>query len=157
MNDVFEEFVHVSTRTWLVLLGFTNVLYFSMGVVTFVTKNNTTDYNQSLARRVASSSIIATNDQVLEAVPITLTCLYIGYSFVFIFASYIISIKMQNIFYKIVKRSTWVNTDYNQDISTRSLLSDNKTKALNQLSQEKLFWFARPDLIITFAQIMQFG
>lgn len=152
MNDVFKEFVHVSTRTWLVLLGFTNVLYFSMGVLTFVTKNNTI-----ATRRVASSSIVANNDQVLEAVPITLTSLYIGYSFVFIFASYAISVKMQNIFYKIVRRSTWVNTDNSQDISTRSLKPDDKTKALSQLSQEKLFWFARPDLIITFAQIMQFG
>jgi hypothetical protein len=189
MNDVFKEFVHVSTRTWIALMGFANFLYFLMGIITLATaspppslslSNTNTDYDATSYTNNYNSNI-NTNDSVR----ITLSWIYLGYCIAFIFISYFISIKMGNIFTTIIQKDSWVQvvdrsernlqiinssttaTTSNRDISAamnsdtmggtslRSLVDD--SSQLNIQLQKDYFWFGKPDLIITFAQLMQFG
>ncbi len=95
-------------------------------------------------------------------VPIALSCIYLGYCVVFILMSYLIAIKMGNIFQKIIQNDSWVRVT--TDKSSRAVAANarsanaSSTRSIdNTIDQKGYFWFGNPDLIITFAQLMQFG
>ena len=153
MNDVFKEFVHISTRTWLALMGFTNLIYFAMGVLTSITATTTTP---------SSSSTNHDN----KIVSYSLSWIYISFCVLFVLISYMIFVKMCNIFNTIIERDSWVkvvekslrslggihsdDSAVDDDNDHVSIMSYTKDLQMNQ------FWFNKPDLIITFAQLMQF-
>mmetsp|Transcript_13197 Transcript_13197/g.20014 ORF Transcript_13197/g.20014 Transcript_13197/m.20014 type:complete len:677 (+) Transcript_13197:612-2642(+) len=69
---------------------------------------------------------------------------------------------MRNIFLTIIEKDSWVQI---ADRSSRNIgiadsgasMSSIFTNATDHGSQKDYFWFGKPDLIITFAQLMQFG
>jgi len=83
MNDVFKSLVHISTFSWLILLGCTNLVYFTMGVITSETNSK-------------------------KSVGTTLSFIYIGYSVFFVVFSIIIGWKVKKIFFTIMKHEEWV-------------------------------------------------
>jgi len=97
----------------------------------------------------------------------TLSVTYLGYSLAFVVVSYIVSIKMKQIFFKIVKDDTWI-----QEITQREMDSDRNTDRLRSLirsassihlqtidrtNQYDYFWGSNPSLVVTIAQLGQFG
>jgi predicted Holliday junction resolvase-like endonuclease len=83
MNDVFKSLVHISTFSWLILLGCTNLVYFAMGIIT-----------------------AETNDK--RTVGTSLSFIYVGYSIFFVVFSIIIGRKVKKIFFTIMKHEEWV-------------------------------------------------
>jgi hypothetical protein len=83
MNDVFKSLIHISTFSWLILLGCTNLVYFAMGIITAETSNK---------RTVGTS----------------LSFIYVGYAIFFVIFSVIIGWKVKKIFFAIMKHEEWV-------------------------------------------------
>ena len=138
MNDVFKEFVHVSTRTWIALMGFANFLYFLMGIITLATTtpslssaNTNTDYDAT-----SDANNYNSNSNTNDAVSIALSWIYLGYYIAFIFISYFISIKMGNIFTTIIQKDSWVQV---VGRSTRSLRIINSAATTATTSNKDIF------------------
>lgn len=143
MNDHFKDLVHVHTRTWLGLMGVMNLMYFAMGIVTFATSTE-------------SSYVLN------ETVPTYLSWIYMSCCIAFVALSLLIAVKMENIFSAIIQKDVFVKlveksvrslnsvTDGDDDVSFADFPKQ------HHVDQEDLFWFRRPDLIITFAQMMNF-
>lgn len=150
MNDAFKEFVHISTRTWLALMGCANFMYFLMGIVTY-----------------ASSSTSLSSYDYSEIVPVALSWIFIGYCLIFILISFFISIKMDKIFRSIIAKDSWSGTIDTTLIKKPSFFGKNLIQSSWSTSKDDLdtdgksqkdqFWLGKPDLIIAFAQFMQFG
>lgn len=148
MNDVFHSLVHISFVTWLILLVFTNVVYFLLGVIS----------------AFADEATVGT----------ILTWVHIGYSILFLFASLLIANKMQNIFFLIMKNDHWVRREgagENSGAMHRQMSMSNvrdaraekshkpsqSTNNSNEARQEDYFWGGDPAYIVFAAQVMQFG
>lgn len=101
MNDVFKSLVHISTFSWLILLGCTNLVYFGMGIITAETNNKKT-------------------------VGTSLSFIYVGYSLFFVIFSIIIGWKVKKIFFTIMKHEEWVNRNESlRNIDDKSQEGDN--------------------------------
>lgn len=153
MNDAFKEFVHVSTRTWLTLMGCANFIYFTMGMITYAASST-------------SSSSSSSSYDYNEIVPIALSWIFIGYCIFFVVVSFLISIKMDAIFKQIIAKDSWIQVDsslvskpgfFARGLIGTSWSTSKGSLSINDKSQKDQFWFRKPDLIITFAQLMQFG
>lgn len=155
MNDVFKEFVHISTRTWLALMGCTNLIYFAMGVVTSITTTTTSSSS--------SSSYNSNFNRENKIVSYSLSWIYISCCIIFVLVSYLIFVKMCNIFNTIIERDSWVKV-VEKSLRGFGIHSDGSIAGDDNVSivsytkdrQTDQFWFGKPDLIITFAQLMQF-
>lgn len=148
MNDVFHSLVHISFVTWLILLFFTNVVYFCLGVIS----------------AFADEATIGT----------ILTWVHVGYSLLFLLASLLIANKMKSIFFLIMKNDHWIRRDGSSEVpatfhrqmsmsNVRDARADTRNKPsetpnnINQTRQEDYFWGGDPAYIVFAAQVMQFG
>ena len=153
MNDAFKEFVHISSRTWLALMGCANFIYFSMGILTYAASST-------------SSSSSSSSYDYNGIVPITLSWIFIGYCIFFVMISFLISIKMDAIFRQIIEKDSWIQVDssligkpnfFAKSLIGTSWSTSKASMSISDKSQKDQFWFRKPNLIITFAQLMQFG
>jgi hypothetical protein len=82
-QGIMHHLVHVSEVAWLLLTGGLNLIYFLMGMVAHVSKDQVT-------------------------VGTSLTSIFFGSMFFFIFMSWILYVKMRNIFRKIMYVCVWM-------------------------------------------------
>jgi len=145
LNDVFKNLIHISTLAWLILMAFTNIIFFLMGVVFFTTGSK-------------------------QNINIALTSIFLGYLVLFIVLSLVVSQKMKQVFYRIVKDESWIdkisnanaandNNDPRQMKMARSISLGNLSTVTVQprMNQTEYFWDSNPNFIVTIAQLMQFG
>ena len=173
MNDVFKVFVHVSTTTWLALLALTNFIYFSMGIITYNLTEKLDQKSSSPSNSTVSNVAYAAADdspssyekKANDPVPITLTWMYISYCILFMILSYLISLKMEKIFTRIIQQESWIKVVRRKSLIEKvSIDGEHKIDdgeinedIDNTNDQKDLFWFGKPDLIITIAQLFQFS
>ena len=108
------------------------------------------------------------NDEVIAS---ALTGIYFGYAALLVIVSYIVSRKMKNIFFQIVKDETWFLkiSERNVGESTNRRDQSNFSKLMKSTSarffsttdhlenQNDYFWGSNPAHVVTIAQVGQFG
>ena len=108
-----------------------------------------------------------TNEEVIAS---ALTGIYLGYAILIIVVSSIVSHKMKQVFFQIVKDGTWFFkiSGRNED-SLRERKNGNFSKLIRQASvifnaqeehlddQNDYFWGSNPSHVVTIAQVGQFG
>ena len=145
MIDEFKNLVHVSSLSWGILILITNLIYFTMGII-FAT----------------------TNDG--KKIVLALTTFYLAYAILFVILSSVVFMKMKQVFFKIVKDDSWNEAiterninheqqhDHHHTTSERDLnLSERTVDAFKDFNQNDYFWGSNPSIVVTMAQIMQFG
>lgn len=141
--DEFKHIVHVSSISWFTLILIVNIIYYIMGMV----------------------YVRTTNDAVINN---SLASIYLSYAVLCVVVSYIVSIKMKRIFFKIVKDETWIkeistradNGDIDRSArisSIRRHVSFNEQSEVGQVKQYGYFWGSDPKYVIIIAQLGQLG
>lgn len=136
MNDVFKSLVRISTFAWLILLAFTNLLYFVMSVI-----------------------VAETDDQ--NAPGTALSYIFVGFTVGFVLVSFMIAKKIKKIFFEIMRHKEWISRHH--DGEEVGCLNHHLSNILEEHTrgdyshQVKHFWNADPTLVVTFCQVMQFG
>lgn len=99
-----------------------------------------------------------------ERIGIALTSFYLGYAIIFVILSSIVFIKMKQVFFKIVKDDSWIEaiTERDHELTTskgseRDLNLSTRTVEYKDFNQNEYFWGSNPSLVVTMAQLMQFG
>ncbi len=138
MSDEFKNLVHVSYLSWGILIFVTNLIYFAMGILYAVTEDN---------GRIA----------------IALTSFYLGYAIIFVIISSVVFVKMKQVFLKIVKDDSWIEaiTERENDVGALDTnldnLSSRTVQEFKDFNQNDYFWGSNPSIVVTMAQLMQFG
>ena len=138
MIDEFKNLVHVSSLSWGILILITNLIYFTMGIIFATTKDD-------------------------KQIGVALTTFYLAYAILFVILSSVVFIKMKQVFFKIVKDDSWIEAitereQQQQHTSDRdSNLSTRTVEAFKDFNQNDYFWASNPSIVVTMAQIMQFG
>jgi hypothetical protein len=140
MNDVFKKLVFISSFSWLILLGFANLLYFIAGVIASETKN-------------------------AKSIGKTLSFVYVGYAIAFVLISILTGWKMKEIFFRIMKNEQWITRGEDDNQSTRSArhsIVRSNSRVGNEGNGDKVhqrdyFWGGDPTYVVVLCQFMQFG
>ena len=136
VNDVFKSLVRISTFAWLILLAFTNLLYFVMSVI-----------------------VAETDDQ--NAPGTALSYIFVGFTVGFVLVSFMIAKKIKKIFFEIMRHKEWISRHH--DGEEVGCLNHHLSNILEEHNrgdyshQVGYFWNADPTLVVTFCQVMQFG
>eukprot|EP00586_Coscinodiscus_wailesii_P005040 CAMPEP_0172486158 /NCGR_PEP_ID=MMETSP1066-20121228/14605_1 /TAXON_ID=671091 /ORGANISM="Coscinodiscus wailesii, Strain CCMP2513" /LENGTH=328 /DNA_ID=CAMNT_0013251927 /DNA_START=936 /DNA_END=1919 /DNA_ORIENTATION=+ len=137
---------HINVSAWLALMGVVNLIYFVLGIVIYVTK-----------------------DQL--AAGEALTMIFLGQCVLFVLVSWALYEKMKIIFYKIMhtdfidRNETESNTAPDDEEIPESVEAmkmhqsamNNSSHMPRRLNQMDLFWTGNPHFVLTLIQFMQFG
>lgn len=136
MNDVFKSLVRISTFAWLILLAFTNLLYFVMSVI-----------------------VAETDDQYAPGT--ALSYIFVGFTVGFVLVSFMIARKIKKIFFAIMRHKEWISRHHDGEelgclVHHVSNILEEHTRG-DYSHQVGYFWASDPTLVVTFCQVMQFG